>query len=367
MNRFLELLIAIAIVVGIAVLVGLALPSHQSVTHDTETNRPLPVVFDMLSGFSRFKDWNSIHNNDPKAQITVQGSPASGKGARVDYASTNSAIGSGSWQIEDLTPGEKIVYRLDNGDYGSDKTMTFRFKRTGNQLLTVVITETYDVDYGWNLFGRFAGLYVSRTVGDSMKTSLASLNALLATVPKFDYTQLAVQPKVVDVPAENLLVASTAAKRENEAVEQAMQTEEKWLRQTIDKNGLEAAGPLRIVTTNYGADTFEFDVAIPVRKAGTGNSATNAEPPQLTGLVFEGAGNPVKYVRTQARRAITTTYSGHMAQLAAIREAMKAWGVTHGVDVADRPYAAYNKGVEAAFTDAGDFTLYWPVKVHGGN
>lgn len=357
MNRLLELLIAMVLVAVIAILFGLALPSHRHVSHVTETNRPLPVVFDMLDGFKRFKDWNAVHNIDPKTKFSLSGAD-SDKGARVDYSSMSKLIGDGSWQIAETAPGEKIVYHLENGDYGNDKKMTFSFRRVGNQKLTVEITESYDVDYGFNLFGRYAGLYVSRSVGDTMKTSLANLNALLATIPKFDYTQLSVPPKVVDVPAENLLFAPTTAKRANDLVESAMQTQEKWLHQVIDKNGLEATGPVRIITSNYGADTYEFDVAIPVHKTG---EAAGAAPSQLS-VNLEG---PVKYLQTKPSRAITTSYSGHMAQLAAIRDMMKAWGVTHGEDVGDRPYESYNKGIAAGFTESGQFNLFWPVKAQG--
>ena len=357
MTRILELLIALVLVAVIFVVVGLVLPSHRHVSHTTETNRPQPVVFDLLNGFKRFKDWNAMHNLDPKAQFNISGAE-NGKGAQVDYTSANPQVGNGSWQIAETQPTDKIVYTLTNDDYGSNKTMAFKLRRSGNQKLTVEITEIYDVDYGFNLFGRYAGLYVSRSAGDTMKTSLANLNTLLATVPKFDYTQLTVVPKVVAVPAENLLFAPTKAKRANEEVEAAMLTQEKWLHQVIDKNGLEASGPLRIVTTNYGADTYEFNVAIPVRKIGE----TAAAAPSQLSVKLEG---PVQYVQTQPSRAITTVYNGHMAQLAAIRNAMKAWGVTHGEDVGDHPYEAYTKGIATSFTEGGDFTLFWPVKVPG--
>jgi hypothetical protein len=361
MNRILELLIALVLVAVIAVVVGLVLPSHQHVSHATETNRPLPVVFDMLNGFKRFKDWNALHNLDPKTKFSLSAAE-SGKGAQVDYSSNIPQIGDGSWQVAESVPGEKIVYHLENGDYGSDKTMTFRFRRVGNQKLSVEITESYDVDYGFNLFGRYAGLYVSRSVGDTMKTSLANLNALLATIPKFDYTQLSVPPKVVAVPAENLLVAPTTAKRANDLVQSAMTTQEKWLRQVIEHNGLEAAGPLRIITTNFGAETYEFDVAIPVRKIG--QAATNPLPSLDVKMVGDEA-KWVHYVQTKPSNAITSSYTGHMAQLPTIRESMKGWGVTHGEDVGDRPYESYTKGIATSFTDGGEFTLFWPVKAPG--
>ena len=69
MIRLLELLIAIAMVAVLFVVVGLLLPKHHHVQHTTETNRPQPVVYDLLNGFKRFKDWNSLRNRDPKIEI----------------------------------------------------------------------------------------------------------------------------------------------------------------------------------------------------------------------------------------------------------------------------------------------------------
>jgi hypothetical protein len=357
MIRILEFLIAVVLVVAIFVVVGLTLPSHRHVFYSTETNRPLPVVIDMLSGFKRFKDWSGMNKIDPRVQYSLSG-PESGVGARMDYTSHTHLLGSGSWEVAEVDPKEKIVYHLTNSDYGTGKTMALHFKKVGNQMLSVEITEDYDVDYGYNLFGRYAGLYVSRSVGDAMKASLDNLNNLFATIPKYDYTQLAVIPKVVKTPAENLLFAPTEAKRDNAIVEAAMQTQEKWLRQVIEKNGLEATGPLRVITDNYGADTYKFDLAVPVHKIG---EAPGAAPSQLS-VKIDGDKNPVKYVQTQAGSAITTTYTGHMAQLSAIREAMKAWAMTHAEPLGDRPYEIYNKGILESFKTTGDFTLYWPLK-----
>lgn len=36
----------------------------------------------------------------------------------------------------------------------------------------------------------------------------------------------------------------------------------------IEANGLEAAGPLRIITTDFGAEKYAFDIAQPVKKKG---------------------------------------------------------------------------------------------------
>jgi hypothetical protein len=359
MIRLIEFLIAIALVLAIFLVVGVLLPSHRYVRNTTETSRPLPVVYDFLSGFRRFKDWTPLHAEDPKIQLNVSG-PENGVGAQLDYTSNNPLIGSGTWHVTDAVPGQKIIMSVTNKDYGNDKVMSFRFKKVGNQKLSVEISQEYEVDYGWNLFGRYAGLYVTRSIGDPMKRGLTNISTQLAAIPKFDYTTLAVLPKIVKTPAENLLVAPTTAKRANEEVQSAMETQEKWLHQVMDKNGLEAAGSLRVITKEFGADNYSFDLAIPVRKTGTTTPA-DAPPPKLD-VKIEGDKNPVKYVQTAAGSAVTTTYSGHMAQLAPNREMIKAWALVHGVPTADRPYETYNKGIATSFTSDGDFTMFWPLK-----
>ncbi len=354
MIRFLELLIAIVLVAVLFVVVGLLLPSHHHVQHTTETNRPQPVVFDLLNGFKRFKDWTWMRNRDSSVELRVSGAD-SGLGARVDYNSAHPEIGKGSWQIVKVQPGERIVYSVKNDDYGDNKKITFMLRRTGNTKRAVEITEAYDVDYGFNLFGRYAGLYVSRDVGDGMKTTLNNLDSLLATIPKFDYTSMDIS--VADVPAENLLFAPTKAKRADADVQAAMNTQVKWLKQVIDKNGLVATGPVRIITTDFGADTYEFDVAIPVRKTDDTSGAT-AAPPVLT-VKLDG---PVQYAQTKPTRAITAKYTGHPAGLPAQRDSMHAWSVTHGEDITGHPWEDYVKGIDDSFAEDSEFILFWPLK-----
>jgi hypothetical protein len=114
MIRLLELLIALVLVAVLAVVVGLVLPSHHHVEHTIETNRPQPVVYDLLNGFKRFKDWTSMRNRDPHIQLNISG-PDSGVGAHVDYTSTVSDVGKGSWQISKVDPGRTTTTATTRG------------------------------------------------------------------------------------------------------------------------------------------------------------------------------------------------------------------------------------------------------------
>lgn len=353
MTRLLEILISLAIVVGLYLIVGLVLPSSRHLVEKTETNRKLTIVFDTLNSFRRFKDWNTLPLRDPHLQMTLSG-PEEGTGARLDYVSKEDRLGKGSWEIVESVPREKIAFKIENIERGDNKRTEFSFKPTGRNNRNVEITQTYDVDYGWNLLGRYAGLYVTRHVGDDMKMGLTRLVNMLASVPNVDYAvkdSKMSTPKVVERPAEDLLVVSAGAvERGNAQIQSSITANSEWIKRVMDANGLEAVGPVRIVTTDLGRETYTFDVAQAVRKkdgSPVGNVATQG---------------PVQYLQVPATKAATASYTGYMAELENVRNALRAWAATHGYEVKDRAFEDYKSGVAGAFSENGQFDVYWPVK-----
>src|SRR5207344_3204620 len=169
--------------------------------------------------------------------------PEMGPGAKFSYHSQQRLIGDGSWEIVKSIPGEMIVYKIDDPVRGSDKQMILKFERTGQRNQNVKITQEYKVNYGWDLLGRYAGLYVSRNVGDGVKRGLDKLSNFLATIPKFDYSQHTGEFSYVDLPAQDLLFVSTGAKRDNDAIANEMTAQMGWIKKVMDANGLVSAGP----------------------------------------------------------------------------------------------------------------------------
>lgn len=385
MTRIIEFLIALGIVAGLFVVVGLVLPSERQMSESVETNRKMTIVYDTLNGFQRFKDWNPLVLRDPKIQLKLSGSPA-GKGARIDYSSQEGYIGDGSWTITDSVKNERIEIAIEDPTRGHDKATGFTLTPTGKNNRNVKITQDYSVKYGWNLFGRYAGLYVSRHVGDDLKLGLSRLSNVLATVPNFDYRaeldgKLALNDlKVVDVPAEDLLVVNAGnIDRDNDTIKKSIKDNQEWIKRTMDANGLEPAGPVRIVTTDFAAEKYAFDVVQPVRKksgaaapkADGKDEATDAAPAvDATPVAASGdklkvaipSGAPVQYLRAEPHRSAFGTYTGHMAGLDVVRSSLRAWAVTSGYDVADRPYESWKGGVDKSFTNDGTYDVYWAIK-----
>lgn len=388
MTRLIELLISLAIVAALMLLVAVVLPSQRNLEERVETNRKMTIVYDTLNSFRRFKEWNPLVLRDPKMQLSLSG-PESGVGAKLNYSSSVPDLGNGSWEITGTEQNKSVDYKLENNQRGTDKRMRFDLKPTGRNGRNVEITQKYHVSYGWNLLGRYAGLYVSRNVGDDMQMGLGRLTNMLASVPNIDYkvagSKLA-DLQVKQIPAENLLVVKAGSiERNNDKIKASMKANMEWINRTMKENGLASAGPMRINSVELGTDTYTFEVVQPVRRGGGDTAkkddkaadkdkaakegevaaapaapeapATDAE--ELTGLKMLG---PVEYVHTAPAKVASGTYTGFMAELENVRNAIRAWAMTQGFEPAGRPVEVYRNGVDSAFTENGQFEIYWTLK-----
>jgi len=376
MTRLIEVLISLAIVAALFLVISLVLPSSRHLSEKVETNRKATIVYDTLNSLRRFKDWNPLVLRDPRMQLKLSG-PESGVGARLDYSSKAPALGNGSWEITASDPGRSVTYAIANPQRGHDKRTVFVLRPTGHSGRNIEITQNYDVTYGWDLLGRYAGLYVARHVGDDMKMGLDRLATMLTTVPNVDYRMQGSNWsdfRFAEVPAEHLLVVSAGSiQRDPDKLAASMKANMEWIKRSMDSSGLVAAGPMRIISTEFGRENYTFDVPQPVRrggaakadeKKGAGADAAVAEAPAdamvpLTGLKLQG---PVKAVDTKAGRAAIVSYTGYLMGLENVHNALRAWVLTQGQEVVDRPWDVYKNGIDQAITENGQYDVYWKLK-----
>ena len=371
MTRLLELLISLAITAVLFLVIGVLLPSSRSLEEQVETNRRQTIVFDTLNSFRRFDDWHPFAVQDPRLRINLSG-PESGVGAKMSYESQVGNIGSGTWEIVESEPRTRVAYAIENDQRGNNKRTEFTLRPTGRSGRNIEITQTYQVDYGWDLLGRYAGLYVARNVGDNMQVGLKRLSNMLASVPNVDYAVEGSKLRdltATELPAEHLLIVKAGAiERSNDAITSSMKDNMEWINRTLAANKLQAAGPMRIITSELGRETYTFDIAVPVRPAGN-VAADDAEGAPaapvaaageaLTGLQLLG---PVEYVYSPSVRVAKARYTGFMAELDNVRNALRAWAMTQGYEVIGRPFENYENGIDAAFTADGEFEVFWTLK-----
>ncbi len=374
MTRLIEFVIALLLVALLFVLVGVFLPSHRYVRHSVETNRPVRLVYDLLNGFQRYDEWHPKRSYDPSIKYTLEGEPR-GVGAILRYASQNAKIGEGSLTVTESVQDERIEWAAKSNAYGTNKTYVFTLDDRGK---TVDINWEYDVDYGWDLLGRYAGLYIDRTVGDDMRLGLTNLTGLLATIPNFNYDTPLVDIQETVVQSQPALFFATSADRNISAVEEELDASIGKLRAAIASNGLEVAGPPRLITVEFADKKYSFEVAIPIRPASAaasegeqGAEAAEAAPVAAQTPVTTVAATPIEGLNlpegivsgvTYGGKVLTTDYAGHPASLPLIRDMLRAYAATHGLSVHDRGYEEYLTEISETVAEDSTFKVYWPIR-----
>ena len=179
---------------------------------------------------------------------------------------------------------------------------------------------------------------------------LDDLEKFLATVPNVDYKDTAFELK--DVAARPILYVSTTAKRSLDEVADATDKALTAINADIKKNKLTQTGPRITVTSNWGDENYDFDIAVPVEKT---DDITPADP--------------VKVGTTYAGKVLTTSFTGSPAQLPLTRLLLKAYALTHGYAFDDSGTGPGRFYDELTTTDANaaednpSFTVSLPVTI----
>ncbi len=313
MTKILELIIAVVIVVLLFLGIGLFLPDHARVERDVELSNPVTQVYDYLNHFKRYNQWQPWANIDPRQTTSIEG-PEFGVGAKFNWSSWDKTVGKGSLTIEESEPDTRVRMVMDNDWRGHDKYSTFTLEQN-TQTNAVTLRWTIEVEYGWDIMGRYAGMYLNGGVGELMDQGLGKLGSIMAGVPNVDYSQ--VEVTVVETPPTDLLMVGMsvpAAPLKWDEAEVALDAGWAEIAEFIAKNKLEALGSKRRIINVLGEENSDYNVAIPV--------APNTLQP--TGNIHAG--------KTLAGRAVTLQYRGHRVGLAKPRDMLRAYAITHGYE-----------------------------------
>ena len=351
MTRLLEIIVALAIVFVLAVVVGIALPSHRHIERYVVVSSPARQIFDVIDGFRTFPSWTALRAYDRNVKMSFKGE-AMGPGAELDWASTDERIGNGSLKVA-ANPApqqdKQVTWELNNNWRGENKRFTIDIDPASNGK-TAKVTMGYDVDYGFDLIARYSGLYLQGDPATQIQYQLVSMQAMLATFPNVDYKDQPVELK--DVEAKPIVYVSTTAKRNLDDVADATDKAIALIQAQIKKDKLNVTGPRITVTTNWGDENYDFDVALPVD-----HPATTAADPVKTGNSYGG-------------KALVTTFTGSPAQLPVMRLVLKAYAYTHGYlfDESSEGNGRFfdeltSTDATKAATDQQTFTVYLPVQL----
>lgn len=266
MTRVLEFVVALIIVFILAVIVGLFLPSHAHIQRSIEISHNPQHIYDVLNNFRRFEDSTGagIKAEDPSVKFALSG-PAYGPGATISWQGNGQTVGNGKLVNKsgsiDITNQSTVTWDLTNDWHGKNKVFTLEVEPKQGQRVSTV-TWSYDVDYGWNLIGRYSSLWIHGDPSTIIQYGLDSLQNMLAGVANVDYSK--VHPGLYKTEATPILLVSTKAPRTVDDIDTAKTAAMKELQAAMAKLGVKAAGPTTTIRKEWGDTTFIFDYAVPI-------------------------------------------------------------------------------------------------------
>ena len=316
MLRIVEIILAVIVAALFFIVLGLFFGKDARITRSVEVGNPITQVYDSLNGFHNLNQWNPWQHVDPNMTKTVSGE-AFGVGARLDYQSTEKRVGSGSLQIVQSALEEDGVIRfaVDNDWFGTEKELVFRL-RQDPKTRSVGVTAEYEVQYGWNVLGRYAGLYLDGRIGEDLEIALARFATNMATVPMVDYSQMVVEE--VDLPGQNILYVGggiPAAPRKWDEAQELMAKSWQQVEDFMKANNITPTGPKLRVVNVLGEEFNDFSMAYPVESASI------------------AVKNNVRIGRSYAGKALKLQFVGDRLAIGVPRgprEALKAWARSQG-------------------------------------
>ncbi len=407
MMRVLEFLVALLIVAGLGVVAGVVSPGSGHVERSQTVGKDLRQVYDVLNNFRRLPDFAVLRGQDRAVQFKF-GDKAYGPGAEISWTSNKPELGDGALTIASATPDfskidantdeATIVWNLDNPWRGMDKHFTLDLKRQGSRGQLTEINWAYDVKYGWNLVNRFSNLYIHGEPDTFIQGGLTNLQNVLASIPNLDYSKL--MPAIEQAQPQPILLVSTSIERKDgiEGLEDAVAKAVTVLQAEAKKLGVNVTGPRIVITTNYGDQTYTFDVALPIDSSaltvnGESEQLTAPVAPALSSVPVDDAtaaaeaaadakaavGSHDRFGRLVLDNGVHATlafggpvlkgvWSGTFAGVPLIRDLLKAYAQTHGYTFDDVMHRSYDimvspgvKGPTGEYTTYARYDVYLPL------
>lgn len=167
--------------VGLLVLlagIGFTLPASVHIERSIVMSAKPEAVFPLLNDLHEFNRWSPWGNLDPKMVTTYSG-PSAGVGAQMSW-SGNARVGSGSQEITESVPNQRVRTRLQFGGYDHPSSATFTVTPEGEGSK---VTWSYDTSMGYDIISRYFGMMLDHWIGADYERGLAALARLAQSPP----------------------------------------------------------------------------------------------------------------------------------------------------------------------------------------
>ena len=318
MSILMKIVLVLVILLAVLAGVGMLLPRQVHVERQITIDAPPATVYALVDGYKQFDKWSPWADRDPNMKSSIEG-PEFGVGAKQSW-SGDSSVGTGSQEITEVKPNERVTYRLEF--IGQDPAvgyMNLAPANTGTQ-----VTWALDCDMGKGPVGRYFGLMMDKMLGSDFDSGLANLKKLAESMPKTDFAALDVTK--VDVQAKTVAYMEATSSKDEKEIATVIGAAYGKVGAYMKANGLAIAGAPMTINNRWDDTGYGFDAAIPVDKMPA------KEAP---------ADSPVKVKTTYAGPALKVVLKGPYSGMPAAYEQLTAYMKVRGYEAAGAPWDEY--------------------------
>jgi effector-binding domain-containing protein len=287
-----------------------------------------------------FNDWSPFVATMPEASYSFEG-PDFGVGSTISWVANGPEADVGSQTIKTSNPYDRVDVELDLGADGEARS-AYILKPDGEG---THVTWTFDTDFGYDLPGRYRGIFLDRQLGPLYAQGLVNLKRICEELPKTDWTD--VEIAITEVPSTTIAYATGNSGSDPTEISAALAAAYGRVAAFVATNGLQIAGP-PLAITNYRDDRgWGFDAGIPV----SGTPARGAGPD-----------SPVQMGETYGGRVVRAVHLGASTGLQASYDKIEAFLVAHKLDRNGRPWDVYVSDPGSVPEDQLTTEIFVPVK-----
>jgi len=168
------IVLAIIFLIALIAIIGLFLPAKVVVERSIVINKSPEAVFQAVNSLDNFNTWSPWFEFDPDASFTI-GETVSGVGSIISWEG-NEKVYNGSFEIVESKPYSHIKTKFYFGKPDHPVFTTFSFEKNGSGTKT---TWAFENDFGYNVFYRYFGFILDKTIAPSSEKGLSKLKLYL--------------------------------------------------------------------------------------------------------------------------------------------------------------------------------------------
>jgi effector-binding domain-containing protein len=343
-----RILIGLGALILLLLLIGVLLPATAHVERSASIDAPAETIFALANSLRRFNEWSPWFEIDPAAEYELSG-PDAGVGSRLRWSSKSAELGSGAQEIVASEPFGRVRMRVEF----EDQTQAHSELRLTPESPGTRVTWSFDADFGFNLFGRYFGLFLDRVLGSYYEKGLANLKVVAEAEAMQPAAAAPVRVSEVEVSALDIVYVESTAAMDPDSIASALDAAYVEINAFLKENGLEQSGAPLAINRFYDESGWGFDAAVPFR----GSDDARARAVAASGTVRIG--------RTYAGRALKGVHIGSHSSLPDTYRQLEDYMAQNHLEPNGRSWEQYVGDRTKAPEDMFETHVYLPIKPGG--